>query len=169
MYSGRANWSSCSSIASTSASPSPAPPEFSSSRRSRPLCISASSASRAARPSSSSACHSWSSLPSSICSRREPNRCWMALPVGQVLRKELSAWWYHWNRRSCGLVSRCGTWIWMVWRWPIRSRRPIRCSSWSGWAGRSNSTRWWANWKLRPSLPISEQISTWAPNSSSAK
>ena len=28
----------------------------------------------------------------------------------------------------------------------------------SGCDGRSNSTRWWANWKLRPSLPISEQL-----------
>ncbi|CSI59813.1 Uncharacterised protein [Vibrio cholerae] len=35
--------------------------------------------------------------------------------------------------------------------------------------GRSNITNWLANWKLRPSEPISLQISTCAPPSSWAK
>ena len=42
----------------------------------------------------------------------------------------------------------------------------MRCSSSSGSSGRSKRTRWCANWKLRPSLPISEQMRMRAPSGS---
>ena len=39
--------------------------------------------------------------------------------------------------------------------WPMRSRRPMRCSSKSGSSGKSHKMTLCANWKLRPSDPIS--------------
>ena len=88
--------------------------------------------------------------------------------AGLTLSNILSPLLYQWNNFSIAVSIRYGTWIWIIFSWPIRSRRPILCSSKSGFKGKSKKIRWCANWKFLPSEPISEHNMIWLPFSSSA-
>ena len=109
-------------------------------------------------PLSSTFCPSSSGFKSTI------NCSWTVCAVGEIWLKIFSASLYQRYIRSVAVPSTKGTWMVISFCWPIRSRRPIRCSNVSGLAGKSNNTKSLANWKLRPSEPISEANNTWAPS-----